>query len=171
MRQHVVRIEFSNALGHRNSLIVAVFSFLAGVRVRHMRKIPGGDWILTRIAATAAKAAGQASRDFNAGLNISSNVNAPKVSRKRKSARSHFSSCRLSFLFMMVVRSHPHALPCPFSVERDQRPPAGAVAKSLPVVAHRDLLRSKDEADRLPGVLGIHVAGTRQSLALPQMDR
>src|SRR5258708_32856454 len=91
--------------------------------------------------------------------------------RNRKSASSYFSSCRLSFLFMMVVRSHPHALPCPFSVERDQRPPAGAVAKSLPVVAHRDLLRSKDDTDRLPGVLGIHVAGTRQSLALSQIDR
>src|SRR5467141_2569311 len=91
--------------------------------------------------------------------------------RNRKSARSYFSSCRLSFLFMMVVRSHPNALPCAFSVERDQRPPAGAMAKSLLVVAHRDLLRSKDDADRLPGVLGIHVAGTRQSLALPQMDR
>jgi hypothetical protein len=47
-----------------------------------MRKIPGGDWILTRIAATAAKAAGQASRDFNAGRNISGNVNAPKVRPK-----------------------------------------------------------------------------------------
>jgi hypothetical protein len=53
-----------------------------------MRKIPGGDWILTRIAATAAKAAGQASRDFNAGLmNISGNVNALKVRPKSENRR------------------------------------------------------------------------------------
>src|ERR1700687_4420154 len=140
MRQHVVRIEFSNALGHRNSFIVAlqvlegacqpvhrlgerrigsqrflirgyslfqvplthqvqrrivvVFSFLAGVWVRHMRKIPGGDWILTRNAATPAKTGCQASRDFNAGRKTSGNVNAPQVRPKSESAKSYFFSCR-----------------------------------------------------------------------------
>src|SRR5260370_39543471 len=89
--------------------------------------------------------------------------NAPEV-RPKSSAKSYFSSCCLSFLFMMVFRSHRHALPCPFSLERDQRPPAGAVAKSLPLVAHRDLLRREDDADRLPGALGIHVARSWQSL-------
>src|SRR3981081_2877385 len=112
-----------------------LFSFLAGVWVRHMRKVPGGDWILTRDAATA------------------------------------FSSCRLSFLFMMVFQSPRHALLCPLSLERDQRPPAGAVAQSLPLVAHRDLLRSKDDADRLPGVLGIHVAGEGPNLEAAQKAR
>src|SRR5438552_5434867 len=142
MRQHVVRIEFSNALGHRDSLVVAlqvlegacqpvhrlgkrrigsqrflirgyshfqvpithqvqrrivvVFRFLAGVWVRHMRKIPGGDWILTRNAATAAKAGCHASRDFNAGRRTSGG-NAPQVRPK-----SGISEVPLLFLPLVI---------------------------------------------------------------------
>ena len=131
-----------------------------------MRKIPGGDWILTRNPATAAKAGCHASRDFNAARKATGNVNAPDVRPKSGIGEVLFSFVPLVISIYDGFQSHRHALPCPFSLERDQRPPAGAVAKPLPLVAHRDLLRSEDDADRLPGVLGIHVAGARQSLAL-----
>jgi len=58
----------------------------------------------------------------------------------------------------------------PFSLERHERPSAGSLAKSLSFVAHRDLLRRQDDADRFPGVLGISVAGAHQSVALFEVD-
>src|SRR5580698_8575839 len=78
---------------------------------------------------------------------------------------------------MHVVEEHGlwllscHALPAPLSLERHQGPSSGSVAQPLPAMAHRDLLRRQDDADRLPGVLGISVAGAYQPLAFSQVDR
>src|SRR5438067_9963840 len=58
----------------------------------------------------------------------------------------------------------------PFSLERHPRLPPHSLAQSLSEVAHRDLLRPQDEQDRLPGILGIHVARARQPATLPAMD-
>src|SRR5579885_2554749 len=44
------------------------------------------------------------------------------------------------------------------------------MAKSVPSLADRDLHRIQDEADRIPGVLGIHVARTQRTVALPEVD-
>src|SRR5438445_13788414 len=37
-------------------------------------------------------------------------------------------------------------------------------------MAHRDLLRRENAANRIPGVLGIHVARAKQSLAFSEVD-
>src|SRR5271156_4447214 len=78
---------------------------------------------------------------------------------------------------MHVVEEHGlwllscHALPGPLSLERHQGPSLGSVAQPLSAVAHRDILRSQDDADRLSRVLGISLAGAHQSLALSKVDR
>src|SRR5205823_3200416 len=46
----------------------------------------------------------------------------------------------------------------------------GALAKPLPQVAHRDLLRIEDEQNWLPGILGVSLAGANQPGSLSQMD-
>jgi hypothetical protein len=38
-------------------------------------------------------------------------------------------------------------------------------------MAHRDILRSEDDANRISGVLGISVAGARESVAISKVDR
>lgn len=43
--------------------------------------------------------------------------------------------------------------------------------KSVPALADRDLYRRQDEADRISGILGIHVERASQPLALSTMDR
>src|ERR1700680_1583048 len=44
------------------------------------------------------------------------------------------------------------------------------MAKSLPAVANRNLLRGEDATDRTPGVLGIHLAGAQEFVAFSEMD-
>lgn len=63
-----------------------------------------------------------------------------------------------------------HAPHSTFSVERHQRPPSGAVAQSISALAHRDLLRCQDDANRISGILGVSVARAHQSVALSKMD-
>jgi hypothetical protein len=63
-----------------------------------------------------------------------------------------------------------HALHTAFSLECYPRSSAGALAKSLPVVANGDLLRSENAANTLPRILGVRVAGEKQSMAVPEMD-
>ena len=63
-----------------------------------------------------------------------------------------------------------HAPFTPLPVERDQRPSPGPVAKSVFAVAHRDLLRRQDDADRFSRVLGISVAGAHEPMALSEVD-
>lgn len=63
-----------------------------------------------------------------------------------------------------------HALHASIPVERNPRPPSGSLAQSLPVVANRNLLRGKDATDRSPGILGVHLAGAQESVALFEMD-
>jgi hypothetical protein len=63
-----------------------------------------------------------------------------------------------------------HALHFTFSLECYPRSSAGALAKSLPVVANGDLLRSQNAANTLPRILGVRVAGEKQSMAVPEMD-
>jgi hypothetical protein len=63
-----------------------------------------------------------------------------------------------------------HALHTTFSLECYPRSSAGALAKSLPVVANGDLLRSENAANTLPRILGVRVAGEKQSMAVPEMD-
>jgi hypothetical protein len=62
------------------------------------------------------------------------------------------------------------ALHTTFSLECYPRSSAGALAKSLPVVANGDLLRSENAANTLPRILGVRVAGEKQSMAVPEMD-
>src|SRR5579872_7050635 len=50
------------------------------------------------------------------------------------------------------------------------RPSPGAVAQPLPALAHGNLQRRQNAADRLPGVLGLHVAGTAQPEAFFGVD-
>jgi hypothetical protein len=45
------------------------------------------------------------------------------------------------------------------------------VAQSLSFVADRNLHWREDDADWIPGILGISVDGTNQSLAFSEMDR
>src|SRR6266550_8167161 len=63
-----------------------------------------------------------------------------------------------------------HALHSAILVERNSRAPPHPVAQPLSAVADRNVLWREDAADRFPGILGIRVAGTPQSLALSKMD-
>src|SRR4029077_2541279 len=63
-----------------------------------------------------------------------------------------------------------HALHASISMERNPRTSPRPVAQPLPLVASRDLLRGQDAADRLSRILGVHVAGAQQSLAISEMD-
>src|ERR1700676_2498745 len=62
------------------------------------------------------------------------------------------------------------ALQNPLSVERHQGPSPGSMAKSVSSVAHRNLHRRENDADRLRGVLGIHVARASRPLAFSEVD-
>src|SRR5579863_4409711 len=64
-----------------------------------------------------------------------------------------------------------HAPFAPLPLERHQRPSPGSVAKPLPPVAYRNLLRRQNDADWLSGILGISVARARESLAFSQVDK
>src|SRR2546421_4936121 len=63
-----------------------------------------------------------------------------------------------------------HELHSAILVERNSRAPPHPVAQPLSAVADRNVLWREDAADRFPGILGIRVAGTPQSLALSKMD-
>ena len=58
----------------------------------------------------------------------------------------------------------------PLPLERDSRSPPCSVAQSVSSLASRNLLRRQDAADWIPGVLGIHSARTKASLAILKMD-
>src|ERR1700722_2194225 len=58
----------------------------------------------------------------------------------------------------------------PLSLECHKRPSSGALAQSVSVVAHRDLLWREDDADWIPGILGISLARARQPMALSKVD-
>src|SRR5579863_2891578 len=64
-----------------------------------------------------------------------------------------------------------HAPFAPLPLERHQRPSPGSVAKPLPAVAYRNLLRRQNDPDWLCGILGISMARTRESLAFSQVDQ
>src|SRR5579872_3587910 len=55
-------------------------------------------------------------------------------------------------------------------MERHPRTSSRAMAKSLPAVANRNLLRRKNATDRTVGVLGIYLARTQEFMALPKVD-
>ena len=63
-----------------------------------------------------------------------------------------------------------NALHVAIHVERHARTSSDTVAKSVPVVANRNLLRREDAANRLSGILGISLARAQKPLAFPQMD-
>ena len=55
-------------------------------------------------------------------------------------------------------------------MERDPRAPFGPVAQPLLTVADRNLLWGEDAADRTAGILGIHLAGAQEFVAVSQVD-
>jgi hypothetical protein len=55
-------------------------------------------------------------------------------------------------------------------MERHPRASSRAVAKSLPAVANRNLLRRKNATNRTVGVLGIYLARTQEFMALSKVD-
>src|SRR5207302_643663 len=63
-----------------------------------------------------------------------------------------------------------HAPTYPFSMERNARPSSGALAQPVSALAHGDLFRAQDGQNRLCGILGIHVPGTKTVKALLEMD-
>ena len=63
-----------------------------------------------------------------------------------------------------------NALHVAIHVERHAWAPSDAVAKPVPALANRNLLRREDATDRLLGVLGVSVARAQESLAVSQMD-
>ena len=63
-----------------------------------------------------------------------------------------------------------NALHVAVHVERHAWAPSDAVAKPVPALANRNLLRREDATDRLLGVLGVSVARAQEPLAVPQMD-
>src|SRR6266567_3509727 len=72
-----------------------------------------------------------------------------------------------TFLIMIFM----HALHVAIHVERHARTSSDTVAKPVPALANRNLLRREDAANRLFGVLGISLARTQESLAFLKMDR
>src|SRR5579863_5938419 len=64
-----------------------------------------------------------------------------------------------------------HAHDAPILVECNPRPSPGSVAESLSSMAHRNLHRRENDPDRLPGILGIHVARATRTLAVSEVDR
>jgi len=64
----------------------------------------------------------------------------------------------------------PDAADAALSLELDSRSPDCALAQSVSFMADRDLHRRENDADWIPGVLGISVDGAGQPLALPQVD-
>ena len=63
-----------------------------------------------------------------------------------------------------------YALHAPISLECHSWASSDTVAQSLSAVAHRDLLRCQNAADRVHRILGIYVARTPESLAFFEMD-
>ena len=56
-------------------------------------------------------------------------------------------------------------------LERNSRPSVGSVAQSLSAMADRNLHWRKDDADRVPRILGISLDRTAQLVAFSEMDR
>ncbi len=57
-----------------------------------------------------------------------------------------------------------------FSLELHPWPPDCPLAQSLSAMAHRDVHRRQDDADRIPGILGILMDRANQPVALPEVD-
>src|SRR5262245_31707556 len=83
------------------------------------------------------------------------------------------SSTQLTALLVCASRytTVAHAPNPAVSLERHQGPPPHAMAQSLLAVAYRDLHGRQDDADWIFGILGIYLAGTRESMALFEVDR
>src|SRR5277367_372148 len=64
-----------------------------------------------------------------------------------------------------------HALPAPLLVECDERPSSRPLAQPLSAMAHRNLYRRQDDANRLPGILGVRMARAPRAVEVPQLDR
>src|SRR5256885_57728 len=103
-----------------------------------MEEFPGGAWILACREVTRC-------RDSRPRLSMV---------KPRSDLRLRLGWFAILFVFIM----HLHALPPPLSVECHQGPSLRALAQSISAVAHRDVYRCQDEGNRIPGVLGIHVA-------------
>jgi len=100
-------------------------------------------------------------------LPLQANPKVPRVARDdkcQKSLGNKYQNCALRL-------SCFHASFASLFVECHQGPSPHAVAQSIPAMAHRNLLRRKDDADRLFRVLGFFVAGALQPLALSEVDR
>ena len=63
-----------------------------------------------------------------------------------------------------------NALHVAVHVDRHAWAPSDAVAKPVPALANRNLLRREDAANRLSGVLGISLARAQEPLAVSKMD-
>jgi len=68
------------------------------------------------------------------------------------------------------TRTNSDAVHSSISVERNPRTSPHAMAQPISALASGDLLRGKDATNRLSRLLGVHVAGAQQSLAIPEMD-
>lgn len=57
-----------------------------------------------------------------------------------------------------------------FLLERHSRAPFDSLAQSVPSLAHRDLLRRENAADRISGILGVSLERALESLAILEVD-
>ena len=64
----------------------------------------------------------------------------------------------------------PDATDAALSLELHSWPPDCPLAQSISPMAHRNLHRRQDDADRIPGILGILVDRAHQPVALPEVD-
>jgi len=75
----------------------------------------------------------------------------------------------------MLVRGRGYtknnAADAALSLELYPWPPDCPMAQSLSAMAHRNLYRRQDDANRVPRILGIPVDGAHEPMALPEVDR
>ena len=74
------------------------------------------------------------------------------------------------FSIMTFAAMMSHASFDPLLVECHQRASPRALAKSISVMADRDLLRGEDDADWLYRILGIFMARARQPVEIFEVD-
>src|SRR5262245_30914435 len=70
-----------------------------------------------------------------------------------------------------ILRAGIHAQRPSLPLERHTGPSLHALAKSLSSLEDRDLHGRQDDADRIPGVLGVQLARAQESVAVPEVDR
>src|ERR1700691_3105412 len=86
---------------------------------------------------------------------------------KIESARRDGLECGLSHVAAILKNNAADAA---LSLELDPWPPDCPMAQSLSAMAYRNLYRRQDDANRVPGILGIPVDGAHELMALPQVD-